>query len=93
MYRENVKMGVFLPPHHPNNEDPTLALQRDFELVEFLDRLGYHEAWIGEQLREQEAPGAAPSARIALLARSHPGAPSWSADRAPAARCGSDGGT
>ena len=48
MYRENVKMGVFLPPHHPNNEDPTLALQRDFELVEFLDRLGYHEAWIGE---------------------------------------------
>ncbi|PPR13038.1 MAG: Limonene 1,2-monooxygenase [Alphaproteobacteria bacterium MarineAlpha12_Bin1] len=41
-------MGVFLPPHHPNDEDPTLALQRDFELIEFLERLGYHEAWIGE---------------------------------------------
>jgi limonene 1,2-monooxygenase len=48
MFRENVKMGVFLPPHHPNDEDPTLALQRDFELIEFLERLGYHEAWIGE---------------------------------------------
>ena len=34
--------------HHPNDEDPTLALQRDFELIEFLERLGYHEAWIGE---------------------------------------------
>ena len=41
-------MGVFLQPHHPNDEDPTLALQRDFELIEFLERLGYHEAWIGE---------------------------------------------
>lgn len=41
-------MGIFLPPHHPNDEDPTLAIQRDFELIEFLERLGYDEAWIGE---------------------------------------------
>ena len=41
-------MGVFIPPHHPNEEDPTLAIQRDLELVEFLEQLGYHEAWIGE---------------------------------------------
>jgi limonene 1,2-monooxygenase len=40
--------GIFLPPFHPNDEDPTLCMQRDFELVEFLDKLGYDEAWIGE---------------------------------------------
>ena len=49
MFSKNqVQMGAFLPPHHPNEEDPTLAIQRDFELVEFLEQLGYHEAWIGE---------------------------------------------
>lgn len=46
--KDRVRMGAFLPPHHPNDEDPTLAIQRDFELVEHLERMGYHEAWIGE---------------------------------------------
>jgi len=46
--RERLRTGIFIPPHHPNDEDPTLAIQRDFELVEWLDRLGYDEAWIGE---------------------------------------------
>lgn len=46
--KDRVRMGAFLPPHHPNDEDPTLAIQRDFELVEFLEQMGYHEAWIGE---------------------------------------------
>jgi limonene 1,2-monooxygenase len=41
-------VGIFLPPFHPNDEDPTLCMQRDFELIEFLDKLGYDEAWIGE---------------------------------------------
>ena len=40
--------GIFLAPFHPVNENPTLSLQRDFELIEWLDRLGYDEAWIGE---------------------------------------------
>ena len=46
--KDRVRMGAFLPPHHPNDEDPTLAIERDFLLVEFLERMGYHEAWIGE---------------------------------------------
>lgn len=46
--RDRLQMGVFLPPHHPNDEDPTLAMERDFALVEHLEQLGYHEAWIGE---------------------------------------------
>ncbi|HEY1710900.1 MAG TPA: LLM class flavin-dependent oxidoreductase [Rhizomicrobium sp.] len=43
-----LKNGIFLAPFHPVDEDPTLCIQRDLELVEHLDRLGYEEAWIGE---------------------------------------------
>jgi limonene 1,2-monooxygenase len=43
-----LRHGVFLAPFHPVEEDPTLAIHRDLELMEWLDRLGYEEAWIGE---------------------------------------------
>src|SRR5262245_39694396 len=43
-----LRSGIFLAPFHPVDEDPTLALRRDIELVEWLDKLGYEEAWIGE---------------------------------------------
>jgi len=45
---ERMRFGSFLAPYHPIHEDPTAALERDMELVEHLDRLGYDEAWIGE---------------------------------------------
>jgi limonene 1,2-monooxygenase len=43
-----MRHGIFLPPFHALNENPHNALDRDLELIEWLDRLGYHEAWIGE---------------------------------------------
>ena len=43
-----LRNGIFLAPFHPVDEDPTLCIQRDLELVDHLDRLGYDEAWIGE---------------------------------------------
>ena len=43
-----LRHGVFMAPFHPVDEDPTECLQRDFELMEWLDRLGFAEAWIGE---------------------------------------------
>ena len=43
-----MRFGIFLAPFHPFGENPTLALERDLELIEWLDRLGYDEAWIGE---------------------------------------------
>jgi limonene 1,2-monooxygenase len=43
-----MRAGVFLPPFHPNDEDPLLCMSRDFELMQWLDTLGYAEAWIGE---------------------------------------------
>jgi alkanesulfonate monooxygenase SsuD/methylene tetrahydromethanopterin reductase-like flavin-dependent oxidoreductase (luciferase family) len=48
MGQVNMRHGIFLAPFHPVDTDPTLALQRDLELVEWLDVLGYEEAWIGE---------------------------------------------
>jgi limonene 1,2-monooxygenase len=43
-----LRFGIFLAPFHPAGESPTLALERDLELIAHLDRLGYDEAWIGE---------------------------------------------
>jgi limonene 1,2-monooxygenase len=45
---DRLRFGTFLAPFHPAGENPTLALQRDLELVEHLDRCGYDEAWLGE---------------------------------------------
>ena len=43
-----LRCGIFLAPFHPVDEDPTLALRRDIDLIEHLDRIGFDEAWIGE---------------------------------------------
>jgi len=40
--------GIFLAPFHRVGENPTLAMARDMELVEWIDELGFDEAWIGE---------------------------------------------
>jgi limonene 1,2-monooxygenase len=46
--RADLRCGTFIPPFHNLDEDPSLCLQRDLELIEHMDRLGYDEAWIGE---------------------------------------------
>jgi len=43
-----LSFGIFLAPFHPVGQNPTLALERDMELLVRLDELGYDEAWIGE---------------------------------------------
>ena len=43
-----LRSGIFLAPFHDLSQNPTLAMQRDMDLLEHLDRLNYHEAWIGE---------------------------------------------
>src|ERR1700720_3024101 len=48
MARRGMKFGIFLAPFHRLGENPTLAMARDLELIEWLDWLGYDEAWIGE---------------------------------------------
>ena len=45
---DRLRFGIFMAPFHAPGTNPTLALHRDLELIEHLDRLGYDEAWIGE---------------------------------------------
>ena len=48
MAGRRLRFGAFIAPFHPVDENPTLAIERDLELVQWLDGLGYEEAWIGE---------------------------------------------
>ncbi len=48
MARRGLRFGIFLAPFHRRGDNPTLAIARDLEMLEWLDRLGYDEAWIGE---------------------------------------------
>jgi limonene 1,2-monooxygenase len=43
-----MRFGIFLAPFHPPGINPTLALEQDLELIQWLDRCGYDEAWCGE---------------------------------------------
>jgi limonene 1,2-monooxygenase len=43
-----LRHGAFLPPFHPMNENPAACIERDLELMQWLDKMGFHEAWIGE---------------------------------------------
>jgi limonene 1,2-monooxygenase len=43
-----LRFGAFLAPYHAAGENPTLALERDLELIEWVDRLGFDEVWVGE---------------------------------------------
>ena len=45
---QRMKFGVFMAPFHRPGENPTLALERDLELIEWLDTLGFDQAYIGE---------------------------------------------
>ncbi len=45
---DDLRFGIFLAPFHPVGQNPTLALERDLQLIEHLDALGFDEAWIGE---------------------------------------------
>lgn len=43
-----LRHGIFLAPFHSLRDNPTLALERDLQLCQWLDELGFDEAWIGE---------------------------------------------
>jgi limonene 1,2-monooxygenase len=48
MAHKGLIFGIFLAPFHRLGDNPTLAIARDMELIQWLDHLGYDEAWIGE---------------------------------------------
>ena len=68
MSRRGLRFGVFMAPFHRLGENPTYGMARDLELVEWLDRLGYDEAWIGEHHSAGWETIAAPEIFIAAAA-------------------------
>jgi len=65
---DRLGFGIFLAPFHPVGQNPTLALERDMQLIEHLDRLGYDEAWIGEHHSAGYEIIASPEVFIAAVA-------------------------
>ncbi len=63
MRPDYLRFGIFLAPFHPLDEDPTEAIHRDLELVTFLDRLGYDEAWSAMPVSTITMPMASLSAK------------------------------
>ena len=63
-----LKFGIFLAPFHPVGQNPTLALERDLDLVVHLDNLGFDEAWIGEHHSAGYEIIASPEVFIAVAA-------------------------
>src|SRR3954467_12399153 len=64
-----LKFGIFLAPFHPVGQNPTLALERDMELIVRLDELGFNEAWGGEHHSAGYEIIASPEVFIAAVAQ------------------------
>ena len=62
------RFGIFLAPFHRPDQNPTLALERDIELLQWLDTLGFDEAWIGEHHSAGWETIASPEIFIATVA-------------------------
>ncbi len=65
---QRLRFGIFLAPFHAPGINPTLALQTDLELVQWLDRCGYDEAWFGEHHSAGSEISASPEIFIAVAA-------------------------
>ena len=63
-----LRFGIFLAPFHKSGINPTLALQSDLELIQWLDRCGYDEAWCGEHHSAGTEISASPEIFMAVAA-------------------------
>lgn len=43
-----MKFGFFMMPSHSHRDNPTLAFERDLQLIEYAEGLGFDEFWVGE---------------------------------------------
>src|SRR5262245_40721296 len=48
MAHKGLIFGIFLATFHRVGDHTNMAIARDMELIQWLDHLGYDEAWIGE---------------------------------------------
>jgi limonene 1,2-monooxygenase len=64
-----MKFGVFLAPYHRPDLNPTVAIERDIQLAERLDELGYDEIWYGEHHSSGVEIGGSPEMMISAAAQ------------------------
>ena len=43
-----MRFGFFMMPAHSVRDNPTLAFERDLQLIEYAESLGFEEFWVGE---------------------------------------------
>jgi alkanesulfonate monooxygenase SsuD/methylene tetrahydromethanopterin reductase-like flavin-dependent oxidoreductase (luciferase family) len=48
-----MRLGLFMMPMHPAHRDPAETLQEDREAVILADKLGFHDAFVGEHLTDR----------------------------------------
>lgn len=48
-----MRLGMFMMPLHPAQRAPSVTLEEDRQAVLLADRLGYHDAFVGEHLTEK----------------------------------------
>lgn len=64
-----LRAGMFLAPFHPLDESPTLSFERDLELAQFADELGFAEFWYGEHHTGAYENSPSPELMIAAAAQ------------------------
>ncbi len=65
--------GLFHPPYHPTGQNPTLALERNLQLAEHADVLGFDEFWFGEHHSGGFELSGCPELMIAAAGAAAPG--------------------
>ncbi|MYE39452.1 MAG: LLM class flavin-dependent oxidoreductase, partial [Chloroflexi bacterium] len=60
-----MEFGLFMMPLHPPYRSYADSYDRDLALIVEADRLGYHEAWIGEHITERWENAPCPDLLIA----------------------------
>jgi limonene 1,2-monooxygenase len=63
-----MRFGSFLAPFHDPRENPTLALERDLDLIVLMDQVGFDEVWVGEHHSTGWEYIAAPEVFLAVAA-------------------------
>jgi alkanesulfonate monooxygenase SsuD/methylene tetrahydromethanopterin reductase-like flavin-dependent oxidoreductase (luciferase family) len=48
-----MRLGYFTMPLHPPHRDPLETLQEDHEAIIVADKLGFHDAFVGEHLTDR----------------------------------------
>lgn len=64
-----LRAGMFLAPFHALDESPTLSFERDLELAQFADELGFAEFWYGEHHTGAYENSPSPELMIAAAAQ------------------------